>query len=484
MKSDSSFNFDNSYKKLSPKFYESAKPIPFPNPELVLFNHNLSNELGLENVEEQDLLQILSGNKIAQGSEPIAQAYAGHQFGHFTMLGDGRAILLGEHLTKSRKRWDIQLKGSGQTPFSRRGDGRATLKSMLREYLMSEAIHHLKIPTSRSLAVIKTGEKIHRETVQDGAVLTRVMSSHIRVGTFDYARYFGGIELVEELMKYTVNRHFPELKEAKNLALALLEKVMELQMDLIIHWTRVGFIHGVMNTDNTSISGETFDYGPCAFLGKYIPETVFSSIDTQGRYAFGNQPNIIKWNLARFAETLIPLVNSDEKKAIEIATEKINEFDKKFTQKWYTMYAAKLGMDDLKEGDEKLVDELLALMEIHQKDYTNTFTFLRMPEIFDENNFFLDEKFEAWIAKWKRRIQIQEGGKQAAFDLMEKKNPVFIPRNNFVEKVLETAVNGDITPFNSFLEVLKNPYEFKPEKNEFLYSPDSFDSDFITFCGT
>ncbi|MBA5629843.1 protein adenylyltransferase SelO [Moheibacter lacus] len=484
MKSDSIFNFDNSYKKLSPKFFESVHPFPAPNPELLLLNQDLLKELDLENADKNELAQILSGNKLAVGSEPIAQAYAGHQFGHFTMLGDGRAILLGEHLTNSEKRLDIQLKGSGQTPFSRRGDGKATLKSMLREYLMSEAIHHLGIPTSRSLAVIKTGEKVYREMLQDGAVLTRIMRSHIRVGTFEFARYFGGIEYVDELMKYTTHRHFPELKEAKNQALALLEKVMELQMDLIINWTRVGFIHGVMNTDNASISDETFDYGPCAFLGKYIPETVFSSIDTHGRYAFGNQPNIIKWNLARFAETLIPLIDSDEKKAIEMATEKINEFDQKFTQKWYRMYASKLGFVEIKEGDEKLVDEFLGLMEIHQKDYTNSFTFLRMPEIFDENQFFLDEKFEAWISKWKLRIQNQEGGKQAAFDLMQKTNPVFIPRNYFVEKALETAVNGDLTEFNSFLEILKNPYEFNLENKNYLHAPEAFDAEFVTFCGT
>lgn len=479
----SNFNFDNSYRKLSEKFYEEANPFPAPHPEFLLLNKELMKELDLE-TDENVLLQILSGNKIANGSQPIAQAYAGHQFGHFTMLGDGRAVLLGEHLTDSGKRFDIQLKGSGQTPFSRRGDGKAAVKPMLREYLMSEAIHHLNIPTSRSLAVIKTGEKVYRETVLEGAVLTRIMSSHIRVGTFEFARYFGGIDHVKELMNYTIDRHFPELKSAENPPVALLEKVMDLQMDLVINWIRVGFIHGVMNTDNTSIAGETFDYGPCAFLGKYNPETVFSSIDTQGRYAFGNQPNIIKWNLARFAETLISLIDPDEKKALEIATEKINEFDEKFTQKWYRMYASKLGMDELKEGDSQLIDEFLGLLEIQQKDYTHAFTFLRLPEIFDENKFFLDEKFDNWISKWKQRIQNREGGKQAAFELMEKYNPVFIPRNYFVEETLEAAVSGNLNPLNEFLEALKNPYEFQPENQRFLYSPDDFDAEFVTFCGT
>ena len=479
----SNFNFDNSYRKLSEKFYEEANPFPAPHSEFLLLNKELMKELDLE-TDENVLLQILSGNKIANGSQPIAQAYAGHQFGHFTMLGDGRAVLLGEHLIDSGKRFDIQLKGSGQTPFSRRGDGKAAVKPMLREYLMSEAIHHLNIPTSRSLAVIKTGEKVYRETVLEGAVLTRIMSSHIRVGTFEFARYYGGIDYTKELMNYTIDRHFPGLKDAQNPASALLEKVMDLQMDLVINWIRVGFIHGVMNTDNTSIAGETFDYGPCAFLGKYNPETVFSSIDTLGRYAFGNQPNIIKWNLARFAETLISLIDPDEKKALEIATEKINEFDEKFTRKWYRMYASKLGMDELKEGDSQLIDEFLGLLEIHQKDYTHAFTFLRLPEIFDENKFFLDEEFDNWISKWKQRIQNREGGKQAAFELMKKNNPIFIPRNYFVEETLQAAVSGNMSPLKEFLETLKKPYEFQPENKRFLYSPDDFDAEFVTFCGT
>ncbi len=481
---NSHFNFDNSYRKLSEKFYAEVNPFPAPDPEMLLLNEDLLKDLDLENADKNELTQILSGNQLASGSEPIAQAYAGHQFGHFTMLGDGRAVLLGEHLTDSGKRFDIQLKGSGQTPFSRRGDGKATLKSMLREFLMSEAMFHLDIPTSRSLALIKSGEKVFRETTQDGGILTRVMKSHIRIGTFEFARYFGGIDHVKELMNYTIDRHFPELRDMENPALALLEKVMDLQMDLIVNWMRVGFIHGVMNTDNTAISGETFDYGPCAFMGVYNPDTVFSSIDTQGRYAFGNQPNIIKWNLARLAETLIPLIDSDEKKAIEIATEKIQEFDSKFTQKWYKMYGEKLGIGELKVGDDQLMDELLRLMEIHQKDYTHTFTFLRIPEILDENLFFLDEKWDAWTAKWKQRIQIGKGGKQAAFELMKKNNPVFIPRNFHVEEALEAANNGDLSQFNTMLKLLKSTYDFVPEMKKFLYAPDSFDLEYVTFCGT
>lgn len=483
MKSDH-FQFDNSYRHLSSKFYEDVKPFPAPAPEMLLLNLDLLKDLDLENADKKELIQILSGNQLAKGSEPLAQAYAGHQFGHFTMLGDGRAVLLGEHLTNSGKRMDIQLKGSGQTPFSRRGDGKATLKSMLREYLMSEAMHGLGIPTSRSLAVVKSGEKAFRETDQDGGILTRVMSSHIRVGTFEFARYYGGIDNVKELMNYTIDRHFPELKDVVNPALALLEKVMDLQMDLIVNWMRVGFIHGVMNTDNTSIIGKTFDYGPCAFMGIYNPDTVFSSIDTQGRYSFGNQPNIIKWNLARFAETLLPLMDSDEKKAIEIATEKIKDFDENFTQKWYEMMFSKLGINEAKEGDDALADELLRLMEIHQKDYTNTFNFLQIPETLDENQFFLDEKFDAWKSKWQQRIQNQEGGKVSAFTLMEKNNPVFVPRNFKVEEALDSAVNGDFSPFNSYLNLLKAPYEIHPKMSEFLYSPVGFDSEYMTFCGT
>ncbi|MGB6083185.1 protein adenylyltransferase SelO [Moheibacter sp.] len=478
------FNFDNSYLQLSDKFYREVKPNPAPHPELLLLNKDLMKDLDLEVLDENELVKILSGNGIVEDSQPIAQAYAGHQFGHFTMLGDGRAILLGEHLTESNLRFDIQLKGAGQTPFSRRGDGKAAVKPMLREFLMSEAMHNLGVPTSRSLAVIITGEPVYRETVLDGAVLTRVMSSHIRVGTFEFARYFGGIEEVRELMNYTINRHFPELNDAQNPALALLEKVMDLQMDLIVNWLRIGFIHGVMNTDNTSIPGETFDYGPCAFMGIYNPETVFSSIDRDGRYAFGNQPNIIKWNLSRWAETLLSLIDPDEKKAIELATEKINSFDEIFTQKWWEMMFAKLGISNPKPGDDDLVNELLRLMELHQKDYTNTFTYLRMPEIFDENQFFLDEKFEAWIQKWKSRIKLENGGTNFAFELMKKQNPVLIPRNYYVEKALDEAEKSDFLFFHSFLDLLKTPYEFLPEMKEFLQTPDEFDSNYMTFCGT
>lgn len=478
------FNFDNSYLQLSDKFYRKVKPNPAPHPELLLLNNDLMKDLDLEISDENQLLKILSGNELAKGSQPIAQAYAGHQFGHFTMLGDGRAILLGEHLTESNLRFDIQLKGAGQTPFSRRGDGKAAVKPMLREFLMSEAMHYLGVPTSRSLAVIKTGEPVYRETIMEGAVLTRLMSSHIRVGTFEFARYFGGVEELRELMNYTINRHFPELNDAQNPALALLEKGMGLQMDLIVNWMRIGFIHGVMNTDNTSIPGETFDYGPCAFIGIYHPETVFSSIDRDGRYAFGNQPNIIKWNLSRWAETLLPLINSDEKKAIELATEKINSFDEVFTQKWWEMMFAKLGISNPQPGDDDLVNELLRLLELHQKDYTNTFTYLRTPEIFDKNQFFLDEKFDAWTQKWKSRIKLENGGTNSAFELMKKQNPVFIPRNFHVEKALDEAEKSDFSFLNSFLDLLKTPYEFRPEMKEFLHSPEEYDSNYMTFCGT
>src|SRR5690606_33844838 len=278
-----------------------------------------------------------------------------------------------------------------------------------------------------------------------------------------FARYFGGMEEISELMNYTINRHFLELNDAQNPALALLEKVMDLQMDLIVNWMRIGFIHGVMNTDNTSIPGETFDYGPCAFMGIYNPETVFSSIDRESRYVFGSQSNIIKWNLSRLAETLLSLIDPDEKKAIELATEKINSFDEIFTQKWWEMMFAKLGISNPKPGDDDLVNELLRLMELHQKDYTNTFTYLRMPEIFDESQFFLDEKFDGWIQKWKSRIKLENGGINSAFELMKKQNPIIIPRNYFVEKALDEAEKSDFLFFHSFLDLLKTPYEFLPE---------------------
>ena len=472
------FQFDNTYLSLPSIFYSKTHPSQVKNPATVLFNSSLNNNLGISFSSAEEIAPLLSGNQLAEGSVPFAQAYAGHQFGHFTMLGDGRAIVLGEHITQQNERLDVQLKGSGQTPYSRRGDGKASVKAMLREYLMSEAMHFLDIPTSRSLAVIATGEPIYRETVQEAAVLTRIMRSHIRVGTFEYARYFTSPANLESLLHYTINRHFPELKNATNPALALLEQVMKRQISLIVEWMRVGFIHGVMNTDNTSIIGDTFDYGPCAFMNAYHPDTVFSSIDSTGRYAYGNQPKIIKWNMAKLAEALLPLIHDDEDTAIKLAVDVLNTFDEIYTQKWYNMMFAKIGITTPQEHDDALVHELLNLMRAQKADYTNTFNYLSGIDV-EEMPWITP-----WHNKWLARIGNKRETKTEATLVMQKVNPVIVPRNQFVEEALQLAENGDLSAFNMLLEALKTPYTFTHEKQPYLKPDISFDESYQTFCGT
>ena len=335
------WNFQNSYIELPAKLYKKHLPISVKNPQIIYFNSGLAKELGLEIISKNEATaaEYFSGNKIPEGAAPIAQAYAGHQFGHFTMLGDGRAILLGEQITPKNVRYDIQLKGSGRTPYSRQGDGNATLSSILREYIISESMHHLGIPTTRSLAVTQTGEKVYREQVNNGGVLTRIASSHIRVGTFEYVKHFCSKENLEVFTKYVIDRHYPKISDADNPALELLELVMLKQIDLIVNWMRVGFIHGVMNTDNMSIAGETMDYGPCAFMNTYNPKTVFSSIDKNGRYSFGNQSAIAHWNLAVFANTLLPIISDNKERAIHLAEEKLNKLGLSApTHLWHTPF--------------------------------------------------------------------------------------------------------------------------------------------------
>lgn len=483
MSKKNTFNWDNTYLNLPDNFYRKVLPSIPTSSELVVFNKNLAEKLGLEKLEEEDAKQFLSGAKIPDGAAPIAQAYAGHQFGHFTMLGDGRAVLLGEHLTPKGERFDIQLKGAGQTPFSRRGDGKATLKSMLREYLFSEALHYLNIPTSRSLAVVKTGEKVYREDVNEGAVLTRIMKSHLRVGTFEFARYFKGKEAVEQLLDYTIERHFPLLKNEENKALALLEKVMDLQIDLVINWMRLGFIHGVMNTDNVSINGETFDYGPCAFMNTYNPETVFSSIDTQGRYAYGNQPKILKWNLAKLAEALLPVIHTDEEKAVELAVEKINLYDEKFTNSWYAMMCAKIGIKEADKEDFELIENLVKIMSQEQLDYTNTFNYLRLEAHF-KKEFENVASLKKWKENWLNRLQATNQNMEQVFDLMKKTNPVFIPRNFYVEEALDKAIADDFSMFDDLLQVMKNCYDYQENHSKWLFFNKEYDKTYQTFCGT
>ena len=397
------WHFDNTYSKLPNTFKENIKPSPVNDPELVILNEDLAKTLNLNfsKINKKKLAEIFSGNSLPENTNTIAQAYAGHQFGHFTMLGDGRAVLLGEHLVNKNNRFDIQFKGSGRTSFSRGGDGRAALGPMLREYIISEAIYSLNIQTTRSLAVVKTGEKVVRENLLHGAILTRVASSHIRVGTFQYIAAKQNTEELKILVNYTIDRHFPEIKSSDNKALDLLNLVMRRQCQLIVDWMRIGFIHGVMNTDNMAISGETIDYGPCAFMDYYDPKTVFSSIDKFGRYAYSNQPPIAKWNLARFAECLIPIIDTNEDKAIKIATEIIDNFQKIYEDKWLNMMRDKLGLFGEDKNDKNLIKGLLDWMEKNKADYTNTFCYLMGINM--NEKVYQDEGFKNWVSDWKKR---------------------------------------------------------------------------------
>ena len=477
------WHFDNTYSKLSNTFKEEVKPTPVHNPELVVLNDQLAKDLNLDfsKIEKKDLSQIFSGNTLPKGSATIAQAYAGHQFGHFTMLGDGRAVLLGEHLVNNTTRFDIQFKGSGRTSFSRSGDGRAVLGPMLREYIISEAIHALKIPTTRSLAVVKTGEKVVRENLLPGAILTRVASSHIRVGTFQYIATKQNIDDLNTLVDYTINRHYPEIQSSKNKALDLLNLVMERQCKLVVNWMRVGFIHGVMNTDNMTISGETIDYGPCAFMDHYNPKTVFSSIDQLGRYSFSNQPPITKWNLSRFAECLIPLIDKSEDKAIQLATEIIDNFQNIYEEKWLNMMRDKLGLFGKSKDDKKLIDDLLTWMEKNKADYTNTFCYLMNVKI-GNNSLYDDKEFINWSKNWKNRISINDNSKEKSLELMKETNPIIIPRNHKVEEALKAANEDNLEVMNKLLSKFNNPYG--EQKGIEDYQLPSLDDNYQTFCGT
>ena len=479
------WNFDNTYSNLPESFIYKISPVPVKSPELTIFNYNLAKELSLnfESIDKKDLSKLFSGNELPEGSKSIAQAYAGHQFGHFTMLGDGRAVLMGEHISKNNVRADIQFKGSGQTPFSRNGDGRAALGPMLREYIISEAMHYLNIPTTRSLAVVKTGEDVVRENILQGAILTRVASSHLRVGTFQYVAMRKNENELKTLVDYTINRHYPNIKNSKNKALDLLKTLIEIQINLVVNWMRVGFIHGVMNTDNMSISGETIDYGPCAFMDTYDPQTVFSSIDEFGRYAYFNQPSITKWNLARFAECLIPLIDSNKDKAIEIATEIINSFDNNYETKWINMMRDKLGLFGQDSKDHVLILDLLTWMHKNKADYTNTFCFL-MNENVQNNKIYENDNFLIWKKRWKDRLKLNNSDPKKILNLMKSVNPLVIPRNHKVEEALESANNNNLNPLIKLIKVLENPYENADENMDYQ-SPAPLDAKkYKTYCGT
>lgn len=485
MKNNQGWNLQHSYTDLPDIFYEQVTPNPVRQPKLVIYNDELGASLGLNNEEMKgaETVEMFAGNRVPTNSVPIAQSYAGHQFGHFTMLGDGRAMLIGEQITPENKRFDIQLKGAGKTPYSRGGDGRAALGPMLREYIISEAMHGLNIPTTRSLAVVTTGEMIQREIELEGAILTRVASSHIRVGTFQFAAKYGEIEELVKLADYTIERHDPDVTESPNPYLAFLQEVIRRQAQLVAKWQLVGFIHGVMNTDNMTISGETIDYGPCAFIDHYDPKTVFSSIDYNGRYAYQNQPGIASWNLARFAESLLPLLGRGKEEAVNNAQGAISEFSKLYRHHYYAGMRAKLGIMDEEAEDEKLIQELLSMMQHYQVDYTNTFLALSYE---DESNFPMGamEDFKKWKIRWQERLSRQKQSKEVIHELMRKSNPALIPRNRWVEEAIAAVVqHDDKTVMENLLAMLKNPYAHSTEQKEFAQRKYEID-EYQTFCGT
>ncbi len=483
---DMGWNLDNSYARLPKTFFTQKNPTPVNSPKLIVFNNSLGKSLGLnvDRLQSKDGIEFLAGNQIPQGAIPIAQAYAGHQFGHFTMLGDGRAVLLGEQITPSGQRFDIQFKGSGRTPYSRGGDGRAGLGPMLREYIISEAMYALGIPTTRSLGVVTTGESIIRETVQPGAILTRVASSHIRVGTFEYISRFGTIEELQTLADYTLKRHFPEGGGDVNPYLFLLRKVIKGQALLIAKWQLVGFIHGVMNTDNMTLSGESIDYGPCAFMDTYDPATVFSSIDTHGRYAYGNQPDIGAWNLARFAETLLPLLDDKEDQAVKLAQDAISDFYRLYHSNWIKGMRGKLGIFNEEVEDESLIEDLLNMMKKYKADYTNTFIGLTFDKL-EGMELFDSIEFSQWYENWQGRLSRQQESKASSQDLMRNSNPGVIPRNHRVEEALEAAVKqGDYKVVSRLIDILSCPFAHSPEQADYTTLPKESIKPYKTFCGT
>ena len=485
MTSDHDLNLENSYQHLPDVFYTRIAPVPVAAPELVIFNQALARELGLDvsRLSDAEQAALFSGNVLPTGAAPLAQAYAGHQFGHFTMLGDGRAHLIGEQITPDGKRVDIQLKGSGRTPYSRGGDGRAVLGPMLREYLISEAMAALGIPTTRALAVVRTGEPVQRETLRPGAILTRVASSHLRVGTFQFAAANHDNALLEALLDYTIDRHSSEHEKADNKALGLLDTVIEKQADLIVHWMRVGFIHGVMNTDNMALSGETIDYGPCAFMDTYDPQTVFSSIDHNGRYAYANQPAIALWNLTRLAEALLTLIDGDEDEAIKKAEASLNRFTDLYREKWLDMMRAKLGLFGSNDDDTQIVADLLGWMKETKADYTNTFLDLTRNDK-PTGPAYETEAFIAWHTRWQTRLQHNDQPSEKSLQLMQHTNPAVIPRNHKVEAALTAATEGDLQPFHALHAALQNPYKNHKDLTPYQAPPGPEACHYQTFCGT
>ena len=468
--------FDNSYARLPGSMHVGVDPTPVSAPRLIRVNEPLARELGINPAALT--AEVAVGNALLPGSTPIAQAYAGHQFGNFVpQLGDGRAILLGEVVDVNGRRRDIQLKGSGRTPFSRGGDGRAALGPVLREYLVSEAMNALGIPTTRALMAATTGERVYRDDVLPGAVLTRVAASHIRVGTFQFFAARKDHESLTLLIDHVIERHYPELKGAENPALALLDAVMEAQGSLVARWVQVGFIHGVMNTDNSSVSGENIDYGPCAFMDAYDPDTVFSSIDTYGRYAYQNQAPIAQWNMARLAETLLAFLSESREEAIRIATERVEAFPAIYTKYWLAGFRKKIGLVSEGDGDLELIQGLLDAMQMARADFTVTFRGLSKGEE--------PEALKDWIPAWRERLARDPQLAEERLTLMRSVNPAYVPRNHLVEEMISAAVeNQDYAPFETMLRVLMNPYEEQPGSEKYAALPPESETGYRTFCGT
>ena len=497
MSNSPAFPFNNSYARLPDEFHAQVAPTPVQDPSLIQFNIELADQLGLDilTLDDSALAQLFSGNTPPEGAEPIATAYSGHQFGNLNPnLGDGRAILLGEVTAKDGLRYDIQLKGSGRTPFSRNGDGRAALGPILREYLLSESMHTLGVPTTRALATVTTGEMVRRERMLPGAIITRVARGFVRVGTFQYFAIRGKIEDVKVLADYVIARNYPELANAETPYLALLETIIEQQAKLIAQWMQLGFIHGVMNTDNMSVSGETIDYGPCAFMDEYHPAKVFSSIDRQGRYAYQNQPAAGHWDLCRLAEALVPLLGSDEDKeaAGAKAQEAINTYPQHYDHYWLKGMAAKIGLSDAIDSDRDLINSLLECMAENKADFTLTFYHLSGALADSAANdqvvralFEKPEAFDSWAKDWRERLITEQSSNEARQAQMHSVNPLYIPRNHLVESVIRAAEDHqDFQPFYELLEVLKQPYTEQAGKEKFAQPPEAKEVVRQTFCGT
>ena len=486
------FNFDNTFARNLEGFFVSCKAEPASAPKLLQFNNALAEELGLDPValDSKVGLEIFSGNMAPEGSEPLSQGYAGHQFGGFApQLGDGRALLLGEVIDTQQKRRDIQLKGSGRTPFSRGGDGKASLGPVLREYLIGEGMHALGVPTTRALAAVKTGDDVYRESPLPGAVLTRVAASHIRIGTFEFGAARGDVDKVRQLADYTIARHYPEATDAKNPYLAFFAAVTDAQAALVASWMNIGFIHGVMNTDNMTISGETIDYGPCAFMDRYAKDTVFSSIDTHGRYAYANQPAILSWNLTRLAETLVRFVDPDKDRAIELLTDTIQAIQPLYETHWLSGMRSKIGLSTEDPFDLKLINDLLLLMEEGNADFTLVFRRLSQALRGDNNtvrNLFEEpDAFDIWAQRWGHRLKQDRIAAETRAQAMDRVNPIYIPRNHKVEEALASAVEqDDMMPFSQLLAVLSHPFEEIVGNQAYALPAPITDLPYRTFCGT